>query len=298
MSDGRPVLALVPYPLSNGFRAAVERTLGTSPHFLSLAELRRRPPLEALRTLASFRGCFCVLALETEDASAVRPILEAVALAALPTRLEMISPDLERHPVARGHVLPAVSSLAAASAAGLAAVRSARRELEPLAAEPRMVPNGGSLEHVLYVNGNLWVGLKAGGSIGHVAGIVNGLVASGLEVDFASFAEAIGIGQEASVHRLELPRTFGLPFEGTYYRAGRRAAEQLTEMSARLRPDLVYQRLSVASYSGVLLSAGGGFLSSSSTTAPRCGWPRTGAGVSGTGGKRSSPKTFPSGTRI
>ncbi len=254
MNGTRTVVALVPDPLSSGYRGALEEELGATPQYLSLAELRRRRPLDVLRMLTSLRGCFCVLPLETEDAAAVRPILETVALTTWPSQLEVVTPQLERVPVARRHVLPALSSLAAASTAGVAAVRSARRELEQLAAEPRLDVPRQPRERVLYVNANLWVGLKAGGSIGHVAGVVNGLQASGLEVDFASFAEAIGIDPGVRIHPLELPRTFGLPFEGTYYRAGRDAAAQLTGIAARANPDLIYQRMSVASYSGVVLS--------------------------------------------
>ena len=40
----------------------------------------------------------------------------------------------------------------------------------------------------MYVNANLWFGLKAGGSVGHVAGVVNGPLHSGLQVDVAAVA--------------------------------------------------------------------------------------------------------------
>jgi glycosyltransferase involved in cell wall biosynthesis len=121
-------------------------------------------------------------------------------------------------------------------------------------AASRIEPAVRARDRVLYVNGNLWVGLKAGGSVGHVAGVVNGLRDSGLQVDLATFSEAIGVAADVRVHQLELPETFGLPFEGTYYRAGRDALGQLAGIAAHAAPDLVYQRMSVASYSGVVLS--------------------------------------------
>src|SRR4029079_18300908 len=68
----RTVVALVPYPLSSGYRGALEEELGATPQYLSLAELRRRRPLDVLRMLTSLRGCFCVLPLETEDAARAR----------------------------------------------------------------------------------------------------------------------------------------------------------------------------------------------------------------------------------
>jgi glycosyltransferase involved in cell wall biosynthesis len=254
MSEPPPTVALVPYPLSNGYRARLEEAIGAEPRYLILGELRRRPPAEVMRTLWSLRGCVCLLPLETGDAGAVRPILEAVAMTMWPSRLEVISPTFEREVVSRRHVAPAVASLVQASASGVTVTRSARRELEQLVPLPRIDPRAGPLDRILFLNANLWVGLKAGGSVGHVAGVVNAFRAAGLEVDYASFAEPIGIAPDVGLCPLQLPATFGLPFEGTYYRAGRATTRQVAEIAVRREPGLIYQRMSIASYAGVVVS--------------------------------------------
>jgi glycosyltransferase involved in cell wall biosynthesis len=249
------VVALTPTPLSSGYRARLEELLGTAPLYLTLADLRRRPVSEVLPRLWSLGGCVCVLPIESATTEAVLPILESVALAARPSRIEVVGPDLSRRVVPRRHAVPALASLVRASAEGVAAVRSARRELEQLAAEPRIEPSlAPSRSRLLYLNGNLWLGLKAGGSVGHVAGVVNGLAAAAYDVDLATLVEPIGIAPGVTVHELEPPTPFGLPFEGTYYRANQTVTHQALELARRAPPALVYQRMSIASYSGVLIS--------------------------------------------
>jgi glycosyltransferase involved in cell wall biosynthesis len=104
------------------------------------------------------------------------------------------------------------------------------------------------------VNPNLWFGLKAGGSVGHVAGVVNALAASGRVVDLAAVQEPAMIAEEVTTHVLPAPRSFGVPVEANYYRFQRTASARLARIAAERRSELVYQRMSVANYSGPVVS--------------------------------------------
>jgi glycosyltransferase involved in cell wall biosynthesis len=106
---------------------------------------------------------------------------------------------------------------------------------------------------VLYVNANLWFGLKAGGSVGHVAGVVNSLLHSGLGVDVAAVAPQPLVDRRAGFIGLRPPRSFGLPPELNQYRFSQSAAAQL-EHCDRSRYRFVYQRLSLGNYTGAHLA--------------------------------------------
>ena len=73
----------------------------------------------------------------------------------------------------------AVAALVRASADGQLAAWRARRELAVLAGASPIELAFEPPRRVLYVNPNLWFGLKVGGSVGHIAGVLNGLAAAG-----------------------------------------------------------------------------------------------------------------------
>jgi glycosyltransferase involved in cell wall biosynthesis len=248
-------VALTPYPLSYEFRERLEQHYGATPVYLTLTELRRMPPAAMLRLLASLRGCVCVLALESPEAYAARPLFEALAVTTLPSRIEVCRHDLRPYVVPWRHVPAAAASVVRASVAGVGAARSALTELEELVGAPRIEPDpqAGHRDRLLYLNANLWLGLAAGGSVGHVAGVVNALQAAGIEVNMATISAPIGIRPEVRIHMLDAPE-FGFPVEGTYYRANRAVTRRVEQIAAVSRPGLVYQRMSVASTAGVAVS--------------------------------------------
>jgi glycosyltransferase involved in cell wall biosynthesis len=246
----RRSIVLTAYPLSGAFREELASALGDELRHVALPWLRRLPPPALAKTLASFAGAACYVALEDAESRPLVPILAGVAAGSCARRIELVERDLARTRISRLQAVRGVSSLLHASAGGRLALRSARRELERLVTEPpRRVPFG-SAPRILFVNGNLWFGVKAGGSIGHVAGVVNGFLDRGYEVDLATAIEPVLVEPAAQVRRLRPPSTYGLPVEVNYYRFGRSMIRQLAAHD-RPAPAFVYQRMSVANYAGV-----------------------------------------------
>jgi glycosyltransferase involved in cell wall biosynthesis len=250
----RRVAVLTAGPLSHEFRAALAGFGGEAPQYVNLADLRRLPLRQALAQLRGLRGTDFLLPLESPDAHAIVPVLEGVAAFARARSLQLVSPDLERVSVPRSHLLRSLPALARASVEGQVARRRNARELRRLLAAPRRsaAPSPGG--RVVYLNGNLWLGLKAGGSIGHVAGVVNGLRDLGRQVTLASVVEPLGVRADVDVHPLAPPHVFGLPIEVNAYRFQRSMARAVAPLGAATDPSFVYQRLSIANYAGVLAS--------------------------------------------
>ena len=235
--------------LSGTFRAGVERIAGGNVVVVLLPELRRLGPLQLLRRLRELEG-ICIVAVEDPAAEVSRAVLEGLAVLTRATRIEIVHPDLSRERASRVRGLAALGSLAGSAIEGRRALHLARRELAGLLAEPRA---RGRLEgdHVLYLNANLWFGLTAGGSVTHVAGVVNALVEFDRDVVLATAVDPVGVTPAAEIVRLEPPRRLTLPVESNYYRFGRNVPEQLRGLR---RPSFVYQRHSIGSYAGAIVA--------------------------------------------
>jgi glycosyltransferase involved in cell wall biosynthesis len=120
-------------------------------------------------------------------------------------------------------------------------VRSSAIELEHLVRQARIVPAYSAAQRVLYLNANLWFGVKAGGSVGHISGVANGLARQGYEVDYAAVSPSAAPAPGVRFCPLLAPSVFGFPAEFNHYRFRNAIIAQLG-------------RLSLADYTGVLLS--------------------------------------------
>ena len=75
-----------------------------------------------------------------------------------------------------------------------------------------------STNSVLYLKTNLWFGIKAGGSVGHISGVVNGLLRSGFNPSFASAEPPVMVDDSVPFISINPPSTFGVPYELNNYR--------------------------------------------------------------------------------
>jgi glycosyltransferase involved in cell wall biosynthesis len=240
-------------PLSRDFRERLETEIGGRVDVLDLAQLRRLPLRTLLRTLNAHHGQPALLAIEDDTAASVLPVLHAVAAGARATSIELVRADLSREARTKRQLVSGLARLAQATGGGVLAARAARRELSELARADRLALTPRNLDHVLYLNTNMWFGIKAGGSVGHIAGVVNGFLDRGVAVGLASATDPMLVRPEAVFHRLPPPRAFGLPLELNFPRFQRRVVRDLLAHGAD-DYGFLYQRLSVANYAGVVLS--------------------------------------------
>jgi len=244
-------VALTVYPLSNGFRSRLEQSLDVVPEYLSLTDLRRLSPKRAIRRLRAMTGARLVLPLEDDSSRCILPLLKAVAGLSNATQVEVCYPDLRAERVTRRELLHGLGTLARASAIARIDALRCSRELRTLAVAPRVSPGRMPRTRALYLNANLWFGVKAGGSIGHVAGVVNALKVSGRDLVYASAGGRPMIRSDVPLLSLQPPDVFGMPYELNYYSFHRSVVRQLQD---EVPPQFLYQRMSVANYAGVTLS--------------------------------------------
>jgi glycosyltransferase involved in cell wall biosynthesis len=246
--------ALTTYPLSADFRTKFERVVGTRPTYLEYGELRSLSPMALLSKLRSLGASRLFLPIEDELSRCVLPLLKALAAVTDAGAIDVVSPQLRTERVSRGTLGRSLFELGAASMAGARDMAACRAEAEYLCTVPREVPAHVDLQRALYVNANLWFGLKAGGSIGHIAGVVNAMADEGRHVTLASPNHMGMVRPQVQQIRLDVPAVFGLPFEKSQYTFNRSVVRQLERVQDTVKPGFIYQRMSITNHAGVALS--------------------------------------------
>jgi len=247
--------ALIGYPLSSNYRNSLEATFNVSPDYLSVADLRRMSIVGLLRTLWRYPGETLLIPLEDVNSVALLPVLETLSAASGARYIVIVYPDMRRERISRLTAIVHFGRMLRASISSRHSANFCRRELKELLNITRA-------EHflqttnkdILYLKTNLWFGVKAGGSVGHIAGVVNGFLDMGYSVQFAAAEEPVMLKDAVHFHRVEPPHVFGLPSELNYYRFQQQFVSQIINSRKISKPAFIYQRLSIANYAGVNLS--------------------------------------------
>jgi glycosyltransferase involved in cell wall biosynthesis len=246
------------YPLSRSYRAKLEIELDCVPEYISVGELRQLPPFGMLRRVRELGEKRLIVSIEDESSHAVLPMLKILAGFSAANTKEIFLPDLSRRRFSRLESLTSIAALGGASFQIFAARRAARRRAAAMAAAERIVPRATARRKALYLNANLWFGVKAGGSVGHIAGVANALLQRGIGLDFASAGGRQMVSEDANLISLQAPTSLGIPFEFNYYRFAARVTHALLPSVNTGEYDFIYQRMSLCNDSGVQLSRAGG----------------------------------------
>jgi len=241
------------YPLSSETFARIGGRQGRQ--LLTLSELRLLPVARLLRALRGVQAETLRVVVQEPSERAVLPLM--LLLAALTRSGGIEVHDLQAGTTRAVHRLRAALGIlgtVSATLGGAAAIAhlhfTARRLLRmPAHAHGRLT----GLK-ALYLKSNLMLGVKAGGSIGHIAGVVNELAA--LAPDELVLAPEPPPMVRPGVRYAAIPTlsAYGVPAEANHFRFNRLCVQAgRTALSAE-RFDFIYQRLSLGNLSGVLLA--------------------------------------------
>jgi glycosyltransferase involved in cell wall biosynthesis len=235
------------------FRTRFEESVGMSPVYLDYGELRKLPPLGFIRKIRSLGATTLLLPIEDELSRCILPLLRGIAAIADAESVSIIHPDLRAEKVRRSSAIGAIAGLTRASVTAARDMAYCARELTALNGAPRVAKPATNASTALYINANLWFGMKAGGSIGHVTGVANAFGEAGWKVLLASPTSPTMLTSQVEALSLRIPEVFGLPFEKSFYTFHRSVVAQL-DRRLTIPPAFIYQRMSPANYSGVVLS--------------------------------------------
>jgi glycosyltransferase involved in cell wall biosynthesis len=246
--------AIVSHPISAEFRARFEKLIGSVPRYLEASDLGGLTPVQKLKRMATLSARHLYLLIEDESSLPMLPFWQAIAACSTARTLELVYADLRREQFSRLSVVPSLSQVGAASLVGIWNVGATLRECRKLVSMPRSRCQVGTSARVMYLKTNFWFGMKAGGSVGHEAGVLNGLVACGKQVDFYGPTAPVMAVPDVNVSLLSSLTCCGWPNDVNAFRFGRHVARQVAHRAAEARYDFIYQRMSLSNYSGVSLS--------------------------------------------
>jgi glycosyltransferase involved in cell wall biosynthesis len=235
------------------YRRKLEADLGDSPVYISLSELRDLSKSKIWKRLRSVRGDRIIIPIEDEGAIAVLPFLKLLAGVTSASKIQVIFSDLSQAQASRWSLLSDLISITRSSIRGGFAASAAGTACKSILRAPRISAAASDSNRVLYINMNLWFGVKAGGSVGHVAGVANALSKMGYEVSYASPADNSMVLPAVNRLLLNRPNSFGFPLENTLYSYDRTATGQLNSMVSGSY-SFIYQRMSLANFTGVTIS--------------------------------------------
>lgn len=245
---------LTNYPLSRNFQEQLKDIVAPEALRLNLSELRQRPLWQMITYMRSIKADRLILPVEDENGSALLPVLKLVASVIPAKSIYLVESDLRLQQVSRYETAVSLFRLIGASFSSFLATERSRREVTRLLRVDRITPTKPGVRRLLYLNANLWFGVKAGGSVGHISGVVNELVRNGYAVDFVSCGGRLLVSEAARYIQLNPPVHFGLPWELNYYRFHFDVVAQVKKLCDERQFDFIYQRLSIANFSGVVLS--------------------------------------------
>ncbi|MGH6660975.1 MAG: glycosyltransferase family 4 protein, partial [Rhodospirillales bacterium] len=183
------------------------------------------------------------------------PPLEVVSMLTPADRRIVIDPDKKIAPLTIVDVAGSIVRIALGSLHGMATVVGDWLRLRRLLRAPRLALAAVDTKRVVYLKTNLWLGIQAGGSVAHTAGVVRGLLKRGYEVDFFSVETPVAMPPHAALRLKPVtPRsTYVIPRELNNYRHNQSFIAQVST-APRGPGEFIYQRLSLGNYAGVVLS--------------------------------------------
>lgn len=110
------------------------------------------------------------------------------------------------------------------------------------------------VESIYYIHTNLCFGLRAGGSVGHVRGVLRGFKNHGIKVRYASIVKDSYLKSRYDTYNICFPQAFGSPPELNYYSLSKKIVKQLARDIKKHKPSFLYQRLSLGNCTGAILS--------------------------------------------
>ena len=135
-------------------------------------------------------------------------------------------------------------------------LRDIEREIAALDSRPAARPTAATASNapVLYLRTDLSFGVRAGGSVGHIAGVLNALVGQGPPPIMVTTAPVPTLRPEIEVHIVAAPETFWNFRELPTFVMNDVFRREVTAALGARRVSMVYQRYSLNNYAGLLLA--------------------------------------------
>ena len=242
------------YPLTNIFRDKLEHSSKGTYQYLELSTIRKKGIISAVLYFMKLPCDKLILASEGSENDEVMSVLKSLSLVSRAKDIYLLSDNFHLKKISRIKILLSIFQIISATISGLYALIYASFDMSNYNKNSFQNENRLESDNVLYLNMNLWYGVKVGGSVGHIAGVINELNRNKKNVHYAAISDSSVIDSNVNRVLLKSPNSFGLPPEINSYRFDHFNYRRLKNLSIKIKPSYIYQRLSICSYMGAKLA--------------------------------------------
>jgi glycosyltransferase involved in cell wall biosynthesis len=244
------------YPLTSAYVEQLHEKFSSDAEPFIVSNITARSYLGIIKQFLMLKGRTLFLPIVDETARVILSPLMILCLFARAKNRFIIEPDLTFRKFGAVDGIIAALKMGVGVGYGLAALMRIRSPLRRLLALPRTRIGETVEKHVLYLKTNLWLGVQAGGSVAHTAGVVGGLINRGYGVDFASAETPIALprSKALTVNSVAPPTTYVIPREVNHYVQNTKFIAHLRRWRKGRKIGFIYQRYSLGNYTGVALS--------------------------------------------
>jgi len=247
-----PVTALIAYPLSERFCSKIAKIFQIKVEYVNLQQIKANGLWGILKQLRQIKGQL-ILPLEDPTSVALLPLLQFLSLFTASKSVLFINHDCVVYKLSQKHHWVAALKFIWASVANHACLLKTYLTLPTVRQNSTFKLDHKNSPKVLFINANLWFGIKAGGSVGHIAGVCNAMVKQGYDVTYAAVEPNLCLDKKVKFLLLKPLKMYGLPYEANLYRFNFMVTRQLEAWLTKNKVDFIYQRLSLANMSGAQL---------------------------------------------
>ncbi len=221
--------------------------------FVSLFELKNSGMKKLIKSFISYKKYDEVLIVfNDENYKLAESLFYVLSLSILKLNITRILPNKRKEKVSLTDRIGAVFKMGFSAIETKILVKKVNNDMKLVSNKNRYILDTNS--KVFYLKTNLSFGTKAGGSLGHISGVVNAL-AKKLKVTYISAEIPIMIGEKIERSFVSLNSVvYSVPYELNSLKINKEFIGQIDALVNENRPDIIYQRLTLFNYSGAYLS--------------------------------------------
>ncbi|MDH5748364.1 MAG: glycosyltransferase [Rhodospirillales bacterium] len=243
------------YPLTRDDLRRLKELTGGNNSTVVISNVRASGYLDILSNLRSMHSEAVYLVIPNQAAFSFLPLMRLLSFFIQVHKRFVVDPDFFIRPYGYASGVDAVLSLAKSGIIGWVHLVLAWYRFGRLLKKRRITISENEVKSVLYLKTTLWHGTRAGGALTHLRGVIGSLLSRGLKVRLVTTEIPSNLSPESgliedTIHPIG---AFVVPRELNHYIFD---AHLVNIMANRAQPDCdaIYQRLSLGSIAGVILS--------------------------------------------
>jgi len=221
--------------------------------FVSLFELKNKGIKNLIKEFISYKKYDEIaIVFNDENYFLVQDLFYTLSLSIFSLNITRILPDKRQEKVSFMKRISSVFKMISGAIQTKKLVKKIESDIKLKSKKPKIKLDMNS--KVFYLKTNLSFGTKAGGSLGHISGVVNSL-AKKLDITYISAETPIMIDESIKKEKIHLNDVvYSVPYELNSIKINEAFIKQVDELMLANKPDVIYQRLTLFNYVGAYLS--------------------------------------------